>query len=62
MNIEEFNKTRFSANMFVNYQGKKHYVISVDFEEALFGIVPDKSDYPQEEWLWVRCENAELIK
>ena len=57
MTLEEFNNSRFGANMFVMYQGKDHYVISLDFEEALFGLVPDKNDYDPEEWKWVRCEN-----
>lgn len=58
----EFDTMDHHANMFVNYMGKSHYVISVNFPEALFGLVPQKEDYPADEWSWVRCENVELIK
>jgi hypothetical protein len=61
MTLKEFNDSRFGANMFVMYQGENHYVISLDFEEALFGLVPDKKDYNPEEWRWVRCENVVII-
>ena len=60
MTLEEFYECRFGANMFVTYQGNIHYVISVNFEEALLGLVPDKSDYDPEEWSWVRCENITI--
>ncbi len=61
MTIEEFNKMGFHANMWVMYKGEKHYMISLSFPEALFGLVPTKEDYPPDEWSWVRCENCELI-
>jgi len=61
MTLEEFNNHSFGANMFVMYKGDKFYVISVSFEEALFGIVSDKSDYDPDEWSWVRCENITIL-
>ena len=61
MTLEEFNNHRFGANMFVMYQGKDHYVISVDFEEALFGLVPSKEAIDREYWNWVRCENVTIL-
>jgi len=61
MTIDEFNKTGFTGNMFCMYQGKKMFVMSVDFTEALFGLTEEKADIPPEEWSWVRCENVELI-
>ncbi len=57
MTLEEFNSYAFGANMFVTYQGRSMYVISVSFEEALLGLVPTKDDYEPDEWSWVRCEN-----
>ncbi|MFQ3188901.1 MAG: hypothetical protein ACI936_000021 [Paraglaciecola sp.] len=47
--------------MCVTYQGEKHYVISVNYPEALFGLVPQKEGYPTDEWSWVRCENVALM-
>ena len=61
MTVDEFNNHRFGANMFVEYQGEKMYVISLSFPEALFGLVPDKSDYDPDEWSWVRCENILIL-
>ena len=61
MSINEFNNMRHGVNQWVVYNGKKYYVISVDFREALFGLVDDKVDTPPDEWLWCRCENVELI-
>ena len=61
MTLEEFNNYKFGANMFVMYQGKDHYVISVDFEEALFGLVPSKEAIDPEYWNWVRCENVTIL-
>lgn len=61
MTLEEFNNHRFGVNMYVMYQGKGMYVISVAFEEALLALVPDKSDYNPEEWTWVGCENITII-
>jgi len=58
----EFDNLEHHANMWVIHQGKKYYVISVCFPEALFGLVPQKEDYPADEWSWVRCESVELIK
>ena len=61
MLLEEFNNHRFGASMYVTYQGRDMYVISVSFEEALLALVPDKSAYKPEEWVWVRCENITII-
>lgn len=60
MNIEQFDKTRWGANMFVTHEGKKKYVIAVDFTERLLALTPARADYPADEWNWVRCENIEL--
>lgn len=53
MTVEEFNKTGWSKGMNCLYQGKKHQIRSLDFDEKLVGIVVDHSDDPA----WVRCEN-----
>ena len=62
MILEEFYNTRFGGNMFCTYQGQKKFIMSVSFEEALFGLTDEKADIHPEEWIWVRCENIELIK
>ena len=61
MTIEEFNKTRWGGNMFCTYNSEKHFVMSVDFIEALVGLTNERADIPQDEWVWVRCENIDLI-
>ena len=58
----EFDTGEFGVHTWVMYQGVKKYVISLSFPERLFALVPDKSDFPPDEWTWVRCENVELIK
>lgn len=60
MNIEQFDNTRWGANMFVTHESEKKYVIAVDFTERLLALTPEKADYPVDEWSWVRCENIEL--
>ena len=60
MNRVEFDATGFHADMWVIYQGERHYVVSVDFEERLFGLIDDKHDVPADEWKWVRCESVKL--
>ncbi|MBW3517457.1 hypothetical protein KO537_22475 [Shewanella sp. NKUCC01_JLK] len=62
MTLYEFDNTGHHANMWVIYCGKKHYVISANFPERLFALVPEKEDVPLDEWCWVRCENVSLIK
>lgn len=62
MRTFEFDNMEHHANMYVRYGGDVYYVISVNFPERLFGLVQSKADYPADEWLWVRCENVEVVK
>lgn len=63
MQRAEFNAMPHHENMLVEYEGESYYVISVNFPEALFGLVPNKRDtFDVEEWTWVRCESVKLIK
>lgn len=62
MQRAEFNTMSHHANTYVKYMGDTHYVIAVNFSEALFALTPDKGDYPADEWVWVRCEGVSLIK
>lgn len=63
MTREEFNKTRFSANMNVSYRGGKYGVVSVNFYEALLGIIDGEvtGDESADDLTWVRCESVELL-
>lgn len=61
MTLDEFDKTRFGANMWVMYKGQKRYVISVNFPERLLGLCDGKADIEPDEWTWVRCENVKVI-
>lgn len=58
MTIDQFNSMSFSVGCQVVYMGKKYAVLSIDFEEALFGI-SDTDD--NDELSWKRCENCEFI-
>jgi len=62
MQRAEFNSMRHNANTFVEYDNSVYYVIAVNFSEALFALVPDNSNYPADEWTWVRCESVTLRK
>lgn len=62
MHPHEFDNTRFSAHTWVMYKGKRFFMIAVNFDERLFALVEEKAAVPVDEWLWVRCENVEIIK
>lgn len=67
MTPEEFDNTPFSGNMFVMHNGEKKFVVSSDFPERLFGLLPEKPEtFADEDWRevqWVRCENVtEVIR
>lgn len=63
MTSSEFDNTKHHPNMWVIYEGEKHYVIAANFPERLFALVPAKEEeVPADEWSWVRCENVALIK
>lgn len=59
MEIEEFNKTSFGAGMIAKYKGCEYPVVSVNFEESLFGLGDINVD--DDDLIWVRCENVDLI-
>lgn len=58
MTIEEFDNTSFKAEMKAKYQDKEHDIVQVDFQEKLIGL---EGEFNEEEIIWVRCENCELI-
>ncbi len=63
MTITEFEKTGFSGNSKIIYDGKTYDVIMVDFQESLIAIdeFPDDED-ENKQLSWKRCENCELQK
>jgi len=61
MTIEEFNNTRFTANMQFTYKDRARDLSSVNFQEALIGLVEDCHGSCDGDIEWVRCDNAELI-
>ncbi|MBE4617339.1 hypothetical protein [Vibrio navarrensis] len=66
MTPEQFDKTGFSGNMYATHHGERKFVISVDFTERLFGLLPEKpanDEFDPWEIKWVRCENiSEIIR
>jgi len=63
MTIDEFNKTIFLAGMKAKYMNEYYSIISVNFAECLFALCHHNfGENDPDVWLWVRCENVELIK
>ena len=62
MTIDEFNNMPHHANMWCRHEGKTYYIVSSNFDQALFGLIPHKEPTDPEEWQWVRCENVEMIE
>lgn len=58
MTLEEFRAIDFRKAVAVNYNDNYYLVAGVNFEEMLFALSTDDSADP----IWVRYENAELIK
>lgn len=61
MKKSEFNKVDWEANQVVEYSGIRYPVCEVNKKEKLVGLIVDEydTDIPL---MWVRCENAELVK
>jgi len=61
MTIDEFNNTGFTGSMQVKYKNRVRDLFSVNFEEALIGLVEDCDGSDEGDIQWVHCENCELI-
>lgn len=57
MTIDEFNTQRWGGNMKAVYKEKIYDIGSVNFPEALVGLDDGADDY-----IWIRCENIELVQ
>lgn len=65
MTPEQFDNTGFSGNMYAMHDGERKFVVSCNFPERLFGLLPEKPDGEFDAWEieWVRCENiTEIVK
>lgn len=65
MTIEEFNNTAFHAGMEVVIHSRllgtiQRMVATVDFDQALIGVCIE-SDDDDEQLVWYRCENCEIV-
>lgn len=60
MTIDEFKAYRFHSGMKAIYKGCVYQISSVNFEEFLFGLSDENFD-DNDDLIWVRCENAEVI-
>jgi len=58
MTKQEFNKTNYSKRVLVSYGGFTYQVVAVNFAEQLLALDDRDSVDP----VWVRYENAELVK
>ena len=63
MTKQEFDQTAFSAGVQFKYRGFVYGLVSVNFQEKLIGLYDglDAKDCEEQDVMWVRCENAELL-
>lgn len=64
MDFEQFDNTKFCGNMWAVHNGDKKFVVTANFPERLFGLLPEKpnSDFDDEGMIeWVRCENVSEV-
>lgn len=57
MTINEFNSASFGNGDRAIYDGTEYPIASVDFKEALVGLIMEISGGDPDEITWVRCEN-----
>ena len=62
MTTEEFDATKWGANMKARYHSDDmvYMIASCDFEEKLVGLLGIVSNAPNEV-SWVRCEHVDLM-
>lgn len=58
MTLEQYKSINFRKGVTVKYLGELFSAVAVNFEEMLFALETGDSVDP----IWVRYENAELIK
>ena len=61
MSIEDFKKYKFSASTRISHKGIERDLMSINFEEALIGMIEICSGCDDGNLEWVRCENVVII-
>jgi len=61
MTIDQFNNATFGNRDRAIYDGETYQIRSVDFKEALVGLLMEISGGDPDEITWVRCENITHI-
>lgn len=59
MTFEEYDNTGWTGGMFCMYKNNKYEIGAANFPEYLVALVCD--DDP-DDYMWVRCENIEIVK
>jgi hypothetical protein len=64
MTRKELNKMNWQESTIVSYRGAEYGVVSINFYEALLGIIPGYAtgDDSSDNLIWVRCESVEVVK
>lgn len=64
MTIEEFDSYYFGCGMQVTYRGSLYAIVTINFQEKLFGLYDGLNAHDCEDGdvVWVRCESAEIVK
>ncbi len=57
MTINEFNSASFGNGDRAIYDGETYPIVSIDFKEALVGLLMEIQGGDPEDVTWVRCEN-----
>jgi hypothetical protein len=64
MTREELYKMNWQESTIVSYRGAEYGVVSINFYEALLGIIPGSAtgDDSADDLIWVRCESVEVAR
>lgn len=57
MTIDQFNNASFGAGDRAIYDFAEYPILSIDFKEALVGLLMEISGGDPDEITWVRCES-----
>lgn len=59
MTLDEFKHQGFGAGMKCKYESRVYDIGAVNFKDALIAL--KEYEYTSEDYMWVRCENIELL-
>ena len=60
MTLEQFDQQGWSADMKFIFKGQSYFIVGVDFEERVIGIVSIPTPDNRDDISWKRCENITL--